>query len=185
MRSRRFAVILSIAAPLLGCDTRQPLDPARVPGAASMAKGGPPAGNEFATLTNLPVLKGGNLGGANAVNQAGSLIAGYSWDRTGRMIPVTWRLQNGAWTLTALPYAASASSAVARAVNDQGDVAGNDFPATTQHAVLWPATGGFNVLGCGDLGDIYGISAGVQVLVGAHGGVNAPARGAAVWQPGR
>jgi probable HAF family extracellular repeat protein len=186
MRSHGFRFILSIAAaPLLGCDTRQPLEPARVPGAASMAKGGPPggppAGSQFATLTNLPVLKGGQIGGANAVNQAGSIIAGYSWDRTGRMIPVTWRLQNGAWTLTTLPYAASASSAVARAVNDQGDVAGNDFPANTPHPVLWPSAGGFNVLGCGDLGNVYAMSAGGRILVG--GGPLGTSR-ASVWQPG-
>jgi len=185
MRSRGLPFILAIAAaPLLGCDTRQPLEPARVPGAASMAKGGPPASSEFATLTQLPVLKGGNLGGANAVNQAGSIIAGYSWDRTGRMIPATWRLQNGAWTLTTLPYAASASSAVARAVNDQGDVAGNDFPANTPHAVLWPSTGGFNVLGCGALGDVYGMSAGGQILVGIGRDVSPGTGRASVWQPG-
>ena len=185
MRSRGLAFILAIAAaPLVGCDTRQPLEPARVPGAASMAKGGPPAGSQFATLTQLPAIKGANNAGANAVNQAGSIIAGYSWDRTGRMIPTTWTLQNGAWTLTALPYAASASSAIARAVNDQGDVAGNDFPGNTPHPVLWPSTGGFNVLGCGDLGDVYGMSAGGQILVGNGRGV-APGTGrASVWQPG-
>ena len=189
MRSRPSPFVLTVAAAsLLGCDARQPLEPPHAPDVASMARGGggggPPAGSQFATLTQLPALKGSH-GEAYAVNQAGSLIAGYSWDRTGRMIPATWRLQNGAWTLSTLPYAASASSAVARAVNDQGDVAGNDFPAPTPHPVLWPSTGGFNVLGCGDLGDIYAMSAGGQVLVGTHGGVNTAARGAAVWQPGR
>ena len=183
MQSRRFRLILSIvAAPLLGCDSRQPLDPAHVPGAPHMAKGGPPAGgSQFATLSLLAPLKGGGHGEAYAVNHAGSLIAGYSWDRAGRMIPVTWRLQNGAWTLTALPYAASASSAVARAVNDQGDVAGNDFPGNTPHPVLWPSTGGFSVLGCGDLGNVYGMSAGGRILVG--GGPPGTSR-ASVWQPG-
>ena len=179
MRSRGLPFILALAAaPLVGCDTRQPLEPARVPDAVSMAKGRPPAGNEFATVSQLPAIKGANNAGANAVNQGGSIIAGYSWDRTGRMIPTTWTLQNGAWTLTALPYAASASSAIARAVNDQGDVAGNDFPANTPHAVLWPSTGGFNVLGCGELGDVYGISAGGRILVGNGRGV-APGTNAA------
>jgi uncharacterized membrane protein len=180
MRSHSFPFILSLAAAtLLGCDTGQPLEPAHVPGAASMAKGGPPTGSQFATLSNLPVLKGGGPGEAYAVNQAGSLIAGYSWDRAGRMIPVTWTLQSGAWTLTALPYAASASSAVARAVNDQGDVAGNDWPASSPHPVLWPSTGGFTVLGCGDLGQAYAISSGGQTLAGST-----PAGTAALWRPG-
>src|SRR5688572_30540736 len=64
MRSRGLPFILAIAAaPLVGCDTRQPLEPARVPGAASMAKGGPPAGgSQFATLSQLPALKGGSHG---------------------------------------------------------------------------------------------------------------------------
>ena len=180
MRSRGLPFMLSIAAaPLLGCDTRQALEPAHVPGAASMAKGGPSTGSQFATLSSLAPLKGGGHGEAYAVNQAGSLIAGYSWDRAGRMIPVTWKMQSGAWTITALPYAASASSAIARAVNDQGDVAGNDWPGSSPHPMLWPSTGGFTALGCGDLGQAYAISSGGQTLAGST-----PAGTATLWQPG-
>jgi len=181
MRSPGFSFIVSLAtASLLGCDTRQPLEPPRVPAAPSMAKGGPTAGSQFATLAQLAPIKGGSHGEAYAVNQPGSLIAGYSWDRAGRMNPVTWTLQSGAWTLTALPYPATATSAVAKAVNDQGDVAGNDWPASSPHPVLWPSTGGFNVLGCGDLGEVSGMSAGGRVVVGAARGVST----AAMWQPG-
>lgn len=183
MRSCRLGFPLVIVAALtIGCDNRQPLEPSRVPGVPNMAKGGPKPGTQFATLGRLGPIKGGSHGEAYAVNRTGSIIAGYSWDRAGRMNAVTWTLQSGAWTITALPYAASATSAVARAVNDQGDVAGNDFPASSPHAVLWPSTGGFDVLGCGDLGQVYGMSAGGQVLVGTGG--SASAGTAAVWQPG-
>jgi probable HAF family extracellular repeat protein len=183
MRSRRFPFSLSIAtAVLLGCDTTPPLEPSRVPAAPNMAKGGPNTGSQFATLAKLAPIKGGGHGEAYAVDRTGSVIAGYSWDRAGRMNPVTWRLQNGAWVITALPYAPTATSAIARAVNDQGDVAGNDWPGSSPHAVLWPSTGGFDGLGCYDLGQVYGISAAGRVLVGVRHGVS-PAT-AAAWRPG-
>ena len=170
------------AALLLGCDTRQPLEPSPVSTAPNVAKGGPGGGTQFATAALLPPIKGGSHGEAYAVDRTGSIIAGYSWDRAGRMNPVTWKLQNGAWTITALPYAASATSAKAAAVNDQGDVAGNDFPGSSPHPVLWPSTGGFAMLGCGDLGEGRAISAGGQVVVGTTQGVSP--RTAAIWRPG-
>lgn len=98
------------------------------------------------------------------------------------MYPATWRLQSGKWTLTTLPYAATATSAVARGVNDQGDVAGNDFPGSSPHIVLWPSTGGFSVLGCSDFGNGYAISAGAQIVAGVDRSV-LPYK-AAVWRPG-
>jgi uncharacterized membrane protein len=183
MRSCRIPFSLFIAtAVLVGCDTRPPLEPSRVPAAPNMAKGGPNTGSQFATAAKLAPIKGGGHGEAYAVDRTGSIVAGYSWDRGGRMHPVTWRLQNGTWTITVLPYAPTATSAIARAVNDEGDVAGNDWPASSPHAVLWPSTGGFDGLGCYDLGQAYGISAAGRVLVGARHGVS-PAS-AAVWRPG-
>lgn len=167
---------------VLGCDTKQLVEPTRESRAPLLAKGGPNGGSEFATLSKLPALSSNVHGEAYAVDQVGSLIAGYSWDTDGRVHPATWRLQNGKWTLTTLPYAATATSARARAVNDHGDVAGNDFPSTSPHVVLWPSTGGFNVLGCGDFGEGYAISAGGQIVVGIDRTVS-PMR-AAVWQPG-
>jgi uncharacterized membrane protein len=184
MASRCFAVFPAFLAVglVVGCDSRAPFEAFVANDAALSIKGGPKTGSGFATLSTLPPLPGGQHGEAYAVNQAGAIVAGYSWDSADRMNPVTWTLQNGAWTITALPYAASATSAVARGVNDQGDVAGNHFPSSAPHAVLWPFTGGFNVLGCGDLGEVYAISAGAQILVGVGRDISPVS--AAVWQPG-
>ena len=178
----RISVFKLIAVLVLACDTKTFVEPSLEPGPPLMAKGGPIGGTEFATLSKLPALSKGVHGEAYAVNHVGSIIAGYSWDRAGRMHPATWRLQSGKWTLTTLPYAVTASSAIARGVNDHGDVAGNDFPGNTPHVVLWPSTGGFTVLGCADFGEGYAISAGAQVVAGTDRTVS-PHR-AAVWQPG-
>lgn len=161
---------------LLGCESPRPFEPSASP---ELARRPQPGG--FATLTKLPALSRGVHGEAYAVQQSGGIIAGYSWHRDGRMIPVTWTLQNGAWTITSLAYPATATSARAKAVNDRGDVSGNDWPGSTPHAVLWPSSGGFEVLGCNnELGEVHGMSAGGQTLVGfAPGGI------AAVWEPGR
>jgi uncharacterized membrane protein len=182
MRSCGLRFSLSLAVLLLGCDTRKTLEPSSLPVAPSMAKGGGSSGDDFATLSKLPALHRRLHGEAYAVDQAGSLIAGFSWDQDGRMNPVTWTLQNGAWTVTKLPVAASATGGEARAVNDDRYVAGNDFAATSPHAVLWPSTGGFSVLGCGEPGEAYGISAGAQIVVGVDRRT-APVT-AAVWRPG-
>src|SRR5688572_5082067 len=133
MQSRALSLFVAVAALLLfGCDGGQPSEPSPL-AVPSLAKGGPPPSTGFATLALLPPIKGGAHGEAYAVDQAGSVIAGYSWDREGRMNPVTWTLQTGVWTTTRRPYPATATSAVARAVNDQGDLAGNDFPASSPH----------------------------------------------------
>jgi uncharacterized membrane protein len=162
------------AALLLGCDSNQPLDPARAPTGVSRATKGQGA---TATLTILPSLGGPSE--ALAVDAAGAVIAGYGWDRSDVIHAVKWTLQNGAWAISALPQAATATGAIARGVDDQGDAAGNDFPGATSHAVLWPAAGGFAVLGCGEpeAATVYGISAGGQVEVGSA------ASAAAVWRP--
>jgi probable HAF family extracellular repeat protein len=135
--------------------------------------------SDIATLSTLPSL-GGGPSEALAVNDAGTVIVGYSWDRVDVLHAVKWTLQNGSWTIASLPHG-SATSAIARGVNNQGDAAGNNFPSSTSHPVLWPATGGFIVLGCDDAvgpATVYGISAAAQIVVGQQGGT------AAVWQPG-
>jgi len=184
MRSGVFAFCYAtIAAGLLAaCDNQRPLEPSRGLEAPRAQRGGIKNATGSATLTTLPSLARGVYAEAYAVDRAGSIIAGYSRDRTDRMNPVTWTQQNGTWAITALPYPASATSAVARAVNDAGDVAGNDFPATTPHALLWPAAGGYEPLGCGELGEVFGMSAAGRVVVGVDRHV-APAI-AALWLPG-
>jgi len=171
-----------LAVLVLGCDTSNVVEPSHQPGPPLLAKGGPNTATGFATLTKLPEL-GKNLSGeAYAVDQAGAIIAGYNWGRDGRKYPTKWTLQSGKWSLTTLPYAVTASSAQVTGVNDQGDLAGNDFPINSPHVVLWPSTGGFNVLGCSDFGEGSAISSGAQVIAGTDRSVS-PHR-AAVWQPG-
>ena len=126
-------------------------------------------GSEFATFSTLPALAGPTE--ALAIDAAGTVIAGYSWDRSGLLHAVEWRLQSdGSWDITDLPWPARGHQhQIARDVNGLGAV-GNDFPATTSRAILWPAAGGFNVLGCA-LGPatVYALSARAQVVVGIAG----------------
>jgi len=157
---------------ILGCDSKTPVELTNEVDVASLAKGGPGGGTEFATRTALPRLESGVHGEAYAVNRAGTLIGGYSWDQQGFMHPVTWSQQNGAWQITAYPWDASATSAVIRAVNDQGDKAGQFFPGSAPRPVLWNAAGAFTVLGCSELGAAYGLSAAAQVAVGGYNSVS-------------
>jgi uncharacterized membrane protein len=175
----RFTLSASVAL-VVGCESSQPLEPTAGPDLARK----PEAAPGFATLSTLPSLSRGGTGAeAYAVQQSGGVIAGYAWHTDGRMIPVKWSLQNGAWTITSLPYPATATSARAKGVNDQGDVAGNDWPGSTPHAVLWPSTGGFAVLGCNnELGEVFGLSAGGRTLAGV---VQGSPTMAAVWEPGQ
>ena len=140
---------------------------------------GSPTGSEIAAFSTLPSL--GRGAEALAVDAAGTTIVGSAWDRSGLLHAVKWSIESdGSWAITDLPRPPSATSAKASGVNNFGDAAGNDFPGTTSHPILWPATGGFSVLGCADDPgpvSVYGISAGAQVVVGAAGG-------AAVWRPG-
>src|SRR5262245_40944343 len=130
---RRFAVsLVSIAVLILGCDQVDPLEPARHSTEAMLAKGGPPTAiTDYAVRTALPPLERNVGAGAYAVNQAGTLVGGWSWDRAGLMHPVTWTMQNGSWVITALPLDASATRGVVNAVNDQGDKAGTFFQGTS------------------------------------------------------
>ena len=134
------------------------------------------------TFATLPSFRNGAE--ALAVNEAGTIIAGHAWDRFGLLHAVRWTRQpDGSWAFTALPRPAGSTSAIARGVNNQGDVAGNDFPSTTSRAVLWLAPPGqLMLLDCPtDLGaaTVYGISAAAQVVAG---GVRTGT--AAVWRPG-
>jgi uncharacterized membrane protein len=186
----RFApgFLISVSAVLiLGCESKAPVAPALEAGEALLAKGGGGSGGggggtEFATRYSLPPLPNGPHGEAYAPNQAGTLIVGYSWDKNDLMHPVQWTMQNGAWTISALPFDASATSATAKAVNDQGDKAGKFFPASAPRAVLWHSTGGFTVLGCNELGEGNAISSGAQIVVGISRSTNSVS--AMVWRPG-
>jgi uncharacterized membrane protein len=99
------------------------------------------------------------------------------------MHPVTWSLVNGSWQITAYPWDATATSAVIRAINDNKDKAGTFWPGSAPRAVIWNAAGTFTVLGCNELGDGYGLSAGGQVVVGTYR--NAASAIATVWRPGQ
>src|SRR5262245_16081161 len=163
---------------LLGCESDKAVAPAFEPGAPLVAKGAP-SSSGFATLITLD-----RFSAANAINQAGTIIAGYRWrGRVGNNDAGTWTRQSGAWTGTTLPFAGTARSAWAKAVNDQGDVAGDDFEASTPHVVLWPSTGGVTRIGCGESGEAYAMSAAGQVVVGFDRRVVEP-NTAVVWQPG-
>lgn len=143
------------------------------------AQGGKP-GTGLATFTALPSLPAGGPSEALGVDDAGTAIVGYSWDRYDVMHAVKWTVQNGSWVINSLPHG-NASSAISRSVSNHGDVAGNNFPSATSQPVLWPASGGFSLLGCNDVvapATVYGISAGAQIIAGQHG------TGAAVWQAG-
>jgi uncharacterized membrane protein len=170
-------VTLSTFAALLGCDGSNTLAPQNAPdGQAEMAK--PSTG--VAQVTRLPALKGAH-GEALAIDEAGTVAAGFSWDRSGRMHPAKWTMNSGAWALTTLPYPASATSAIARAVNDVGELAGNDFSVSSGSSpLLWSPTGGITVLGCDDQGEVRAISAEAQIAVGQTRDGKA-----AAWQPGQ
>jgi uncharacterized membrane protein len=143
-------------------------------------------GTEIATWSTLPSLDRTGSSAARGVDEAGTVIVGYSWARSrGRSFlhAVKWTLQNGSWAISSLPH--GATYAIAWGVNNQGDAAGYDSsPSSPSHPILWPATGGFEVLGCDDndvAATVYGISAGEQIVVGQRGFSGATA---AVWQPG-
>ena len=176
--------IASISALIvLGCDSGTPLELASNPTAPALAKGGPGGGSEFATRTALSPLQGGAHGEAYAIDRAGTLIGGYSWDKAGLMHPVTWSLVNGSWQITAYPWDATATSAVIRGINDNRDKAGTFWPGSAPRAVIWNPAGSFTVLGCNELGEAYGLSSGAQVVVGTYR--SATSSIATVWRPGQ
>jgi uncharacterized membrane protein len=184
--SRRSALGPFVALALLaGCQNPES------PGASGLPTEavGPAAANPtgFATFVALPTLSG-HTSEALAVNAAGTVVTGYAWEAgtSGTMRAVRWTQgASGSWTITVLPTAAGTTGAIARGVDDQGNAAGNDFPASSSRAVLWPRTGGFSMLSCtGETGraTVYGISANGQAVVGNRTGIQ-PAK-SGVWRPG-
>jgi probable HAF family extracellular repeat protein len=94
-------------------------------------------------FTDLGTL-GGGFSRAHQVNNAG-VIVGVASDASGRFRAVVW--ENG--LIRALPALDpdNPGEGVARAINDRGDVVGNDSRLFQTRAVLWPAEGGVVDLG--------------------------------------
>ena len=166
---------LALAAPavlVLGCGGDRSLAPSDAPSLARPAQA--PAG---VTLISLPSL--GSNSEARAVNDAGTVIVGHSFDRGGMLYAVKWTLVNGAWVIATLPYSGHAAYS-ARGVSDAGDAVGY-FASTPRRAVRWAAAGGIADLDCaGEVGMslAYAISADGAIAVGESNGR------AVVWRPG-
>jgi len=124
---------------VVGCVAALPtlgMGPDYVGSAATLQK--PKGRVEIATLRKLPSL-GSNAEG-HAVNDAGTVVVGHSFDRSGMLYAVKWTLQSGSWVIRALPYP---GIAVATGIDNQGNVVG--YGATfPRHPVLWPAEGGYS-----------------------------------------
>ena len=142
------------------------------------------AGNITGPLT-LPSFHRGAE--ALAVDARGTIIVGSAWDARSLLHAVKWTLQSdGSWAFSDLAWPAGVTSTIARGVNNRGDVAGNDFPATASRALLWLAgTSSPRILGCStDRREetVYGVSADAQVVVGT--GFDVDGRQiAGVWRP--
>ena len=68
---------------------------------------------EFATLSVLPSFQHGAE--AMAINEAGTVIVGHAWDRSGLMHAVKWTMQSDeSWAFNDLAWPAGASSTIAR-----------------------------------------------------------------------
>ena len=175
-----FGCLLALVALATQTPDAQSLSATRDTGAKAGGQATKPGtGTGFATLTTLPSLGAGSE--ALAVNAAGTVVVGTAWDRSDLLHAVRWTLQNGRWVISSMPWPAGATSAAARGVNNRGDAAGSNYPGSNSHALLWPASGGLNVLDCiGEVGSVtvYAISGDAQVLAGQGGGR------ATVWQPG-
>ena len=147
-----------VAFPLLG------LGPEHVGTAATLQGRKPPKGSttEIATLTRLPSL--GSNAEALAVNEDGTIIVGTSFDRADLLYAVTWTRQNGSWVIAKLPYPGTAARATG--VDNHGNVVGY-AASLLRYPVLWPAEGGYHVLGCdSEQGMANAISADGKTIVG-------------------
>jgi uncharacterized membrane protein len=136
--------------------------------------------NPIATMITLPSL--GGYAQAQGINAAGTVVVGQSFDRPGFLYAVKWTLQGGSWVISTLPLPGTA--ATARSVDRFGNIAGHDA-SRPEFPVLWPAAGGYSVLGCdGAEGRAYALSDDAQVVVGNLGSVGSPARPVAWAAPG-
>jgi uncharacterized membrane protein len=143
--------------------------------------------SEFATISILPSF--GRGGEAVAIDEAGTFIAGYATDDSGLRHTVEWTLQgDGSWAVTDLPWLPGATRTSVTGVNNRGEAAGDDYPATPSHALLWPGgTSAPLILNCPtdvESAIVHGISADAQVLVGNVSLTGQDTSVAAVWQPG-
>jgi probable HAF family extracellular repeat protein len=95
------------------------------------------------TVTELPSL--GGAARAHDINDGGTIV-GLSIDAAGAGNAVKWTFQSGAWTITQLPDGLSGSAV---AINAAGDIVGQKG-SNPFRAMLWPAGGGSEVLGCAE-----------------------------------
>ena len=125
----------------------------------------PVGGGATSAASKLPSL--GSNAEAHAVNEAGTVVVGHSFDRAGLLYAVRWTRQNGVWVIGTLPYP---GSAVATGIDNMGNVVG--YGATPpRRPILWPVTGGYTLLGCNsDVAEARAISANGQVVVGQAAG---------------
>jgi uncharacterized membrane protein len=141
------------------------IGPEHVGGAPAMQGRKPPSG-EIATLTKLPSL--GSNAEAHAVNEAGTVVVGHSFDRGGLLYAVAWTLRNGSWVIAKLPYAGKA--ALAHGVSGAGDAVGY-VGSSPRYPALWPATSGYTTLGCAsEAGEALAVSPDGLVIVGHSSG---------------
>lgn len=108
----------------------------------------------FADLGTL----GGGFSRAYQVNSAG-VIVGEASNEFGFIRPVVW--VNGAIRELPALDPTNAGFGVARAINERGDVVGNDSRSFTTRAALWPADGGvvdIGMLPTADFGWATGIN---------------------------
>jgi hypothetical protein len=134
-----------------------------------------------AALVILPSL--GASSDARSINDAGTVIAGYSQEPSGRMVPVrwTWSSATGRWTIAPLAFT---GDALAVGVDAAGYVAG--YAADQSAALLWTPAGQATVVSCsGDVGrsQVANMSGGGQLVIGVKTG-ESPLR-AAVWRAGQ
>ena len=155
---------------VVGCVATFPLGvgPEHVGSAATMQGRRPPKGSptEIATLSKLPSL--GSNAEAHGVNDAGTVVVGHSFDRTGLLYAVRWTLQNGSWVIAKLAYEGKAAQA--NGIDNTGDAVGwvGSFP---RYPALWPGTAGSSPLGCAnEAGEAHAISADGELVVGQSAG---------------
>jgi probable HAF family extracellular repeat protein len=136
--------------------------------------------DQHAALVILPAL-GSGFADARAINDAGTVIVGMSWDDAGQIHAVKWtQNSNGVWQIIVLPNGATN---VARTLNNLGDIAGHTEPSP-RSGLVWQSNGGMGSVGCGEAGgsQVVAMSANARVTVGSRLQVTPLA--AAAWTVG-